>query len=289
MPTVLEVLQKSAEYLGRKGLERPRLEAEWLLARALGCGRLDLYLRFDQTLEEAQLERLREQVARRGRREPGQYVAGRAGFLDFEVGCDRRALIPRSETEELAELVFARVAEPPKAALDLGTGSGVLALALARRWPECRVVAVEASAEALELAKANAEALGLSARIQFLNTPWPEGLAGLGAFPVIVANPPYLTEAEWAAAQPEVRDWEPKAALVSAEQGLADLRAILRAGPECVTAGGLLAMETGPEQHAALTVEAAGIKDAAGRAAYGRTESVRDLSGRDRFFLAWRA
>jgi release factor glutamine methyltransferase len=292
MPTVLEVLQKSADFLGRKGLERPRLEAEWLLARALGCGRLDLYLRFDQPLEEAQLEPLREQVARRGRREPGQYIAGRAGFLDFEVGCDRRALIPRPETEELAELVFARVTEAPTAALDLGTGTGVLAIALARRWPECRVTALEASAAALELARANAAALGAGGRIRFLNTRWPEGFKELGPagrFQVVVANPPYLTEAEWAAAQPEVREWEPRAALVSGEEGLADLRAILRAAPECLAPGGLLAMETGTGHHAALAAEAAALTDAGGRAAYGRTESMRDMSGRDRFFLAWRA
>jgi len=288
-PTVLEVLQKTAEFLGRKGLERPRLEAEWLLAGALGCKRLDLYLRFDQPLTEEQLGPLREQVARRGRREPLQYITGRTGFLDFEVACDRRALIPRPETEELAELVFARTAEAPAAALDLGIGTGVLAFALARRWPECRVAALEASAAALELARANAAALGLAERIQFLNTRWPEGLAGAGTFGVITANPPYLTEAEWAAAQPEVRDWEPRAALVSAEEGLADLRAIVRAAPGSLAPGGLLALETGPEHHAALAEEAGALKGPTGARAYERMESARDLSGRDRFFLAWRA
>ena len=288
-PTVLEVLQKTADYLGRKGLEKPRLEAEWLLAGALGCGRLDLYLRFDEELGDGQLAPLRLQVGRRARREPLQYIAAQAGFLDFKVACDRRALIPRPETEELAEKVLAAVTVAPAAALDLGTGTGVLAIALARRWPECRVTAVEASGEALELARANAAGAGVAGRIQFLNTRWPEGLAGLGPFGVVVANPPYLSEAEWAAAAPEVREWEPRAALVSGEDGLADLRMIVQGAPGCLAAGGLLALETGPEHHAALAEEAGALKGPTGARAYERMESARDLSGRDRFFLAWRA
>ncbi len=289
MPTVLEVLQKTAEFLTRREIPKGRLEAELLLARALGCKRLDLYLRFDQPLTEAQLAPMREQVARRGKREPLQYIAGRAGFLDFEVTCDRRALIPRPETEELAELVFARMPTPPASALDLGTGTGVLALALARRWPEGKVSAAEASGDALKLAQANAAALGLSERIHFSPVGWPEIFAGKQEkFDLIVSNPPYLTEEEWATAAPEVRDWEPKAALVAAENGLADLRVILQSALYRMESGALLALETGPTQHGALAEIAAATK-IAGQPAYTRSESVRDLSGRDRFFLVWRS
>ena len=288
MAAVLEVLQKTAEFFARKEIPSPKLEAELLLARALGCKRLDLYLRFDQPLTEAQLTSLREQVARRARREPLQYIAGRAAFLDFEVACDRRALIPRPETEELAELVFAKVPTPPAAALDLGTGTGVLALAMARRWPECQVTAVEASEDTLALARANAGALGLAEHIQFRLARWPEALgAKLGNFGVIVANPPYLSEAEWAAAAPEVRDWDPRAALVAGEDGLADLRVILEGAPTILATGGLLALETGPDQHAALADIAAAIR-LDERPAYARTESARDLSRRHRFFFAWK-
>jgi release factor glutamine methyltransferase len=209
--------------------------------------------------------------------------------LDFEVACDRRALIPRPETEELAEQVFTRAPTPPAAALDLGTGTGVLALALARRWPECRVTAVEASEDTLALARANAGALGLAERLHFLPARWPEVfMTGLESFGVIVTNPPYLSEEEWAAAAPEVREWEPRAALVSAEAGLADLRAILESAPAILAAGGLLAMETGPGHHATLANIAAATKQD-GHSAYARMEGVRDLSGRDRFFFAWRA
>ncbi len=288
MPTVLEVLQKTAEFLSRREIPRGRLEAELLLARALACKRLDLYLRFDQPLAEAQLAPLREQVARRGKREPLQYIAGRAGFLDFEVACDRRALIPRPETEELAELVFSRLAAPPTAALDLGAGTGVLALAIARHWSECKVTAIEASQDTLALAQMNAATLGLTERMQFLNARWPEFFNQVpDRYYLVVSNPPYLSEEEWATAAPEVRDWEPKDALVAGENGLADLRAILQSAPVCLAPGGLLALETGPTQHAALSDIATAAKQA-GQAAYARTESVCDLSGRDRFFLAWR-
>ena len=289
MPTVLEVLQKTTEFLSRREIPSGRLEAELLLARALGCKRLDLYLRFDQTLSEAQLAPLREKVARRGRREPLQYIAGRSAFLDFEVACNRHALIPRPETEELAELVFSRFLTPPATALDLGTGTGVLALALARRWPDCKITAVDADPGTLALAQANALALGLQDRIRFVHARWPEVFSQeTGKFGLIVSNPPYLTEEEWAAAAPEVREWEPKGALVAPDDGLADLRAILDSAPACLAPGAMLALETGPSQHAALADIAIATK-LGGQAAYARTESARDLSNRNRYFLAWRS
>jgi release factor glutamine methyltransferase len=289
MPTVLEVLRKTAEFLGRKEVPSPRLEAELLLAGALGCKRLDLYLRFDQPLTEAQLVPLRDQVARRAKREPLQYITGRAGFLDFTVACDRRALIPRPETEELAELVFTRITSPPAAALDLGTGTGVLACAMARRWAQCKITAVDMSEDSLSLARANATTLDLGGRIQFVLANWFAGVpASEGGYGVIVSNPPYLTEAEWTAAQPEVRDWEPRGALVAQDNGLADLRHILAEAPAHLHAGGLLALETGIAQHPGLTALAAKLMGPDARAAYASTESLRDLSGRERFFLAWR-
>ena len=290
MPTVLEVLRKTAEFLGRKEVPSPRLEAELLLAGALGCKRLDLYLRFDQPLTEAQLAPLREQVARRAKREPLQYVTGRATFLDFTVACDRRALVPRPETEELAELVFSRVTTPPATALDLGTGTGVLACAMARKWPESRITAVDSSKEALALARANAAALSLAERIHFATANWFAGMPEVeGGYDVIVSNPPYLTEAEWAEAQPEVRDWEPRGALIAGENGLADLHRIIEGAPAHLRTGGLLVLETGPTHHAALAEMVAKIVTPDGRPAYISTESQKDLSGRARFFLATRA
>jgi len=288
MPTVLEVLQKTTDFLARREIPDAKLESELLLSAALGCRRLDLFLRFEQPLSEAQLTTLRDHVARRGRREPRQYIAGRTGFLDFEVACDRRALIPRPETEELAELIFSRVSTPPNTALDMGTGTGVLAIALARHWSDCRVVAIDADENTVALARSNAAALGLADRISFSCLRWPTDLAKLGSFGVIAANPPYLTEEEWATAAPEVRDWEPRAALVADDHGLADLRAIIQAAPAMLDSGGVLALETGIAHHAQLAA-IAGSVNLGGQPAYTRTESARDISRRDRFFLAWRA
>jgi release factor glutamine methyltransferase len=188
----------------------------------------------------------------------------------------------------LAELVFARVPTPPAAALDLGTGTGVLAIALARRWPKCRVVAIDADENTLALARSNAVALGLADHISFSCASWPAGLAELGSFGVIVSNPPYLTEEEWAAAAPEVRDWEPRTALVAADHGLADLRTIVQGTPSILESGGLLALETGIAHHAKLA-DIAASTSLNGKPTYAKTESARDLSRRDRFFLAWRA
>lgn len=283
MPTTLEVLHKTTEFFARREIVSPKLEAELLLARALGCKRLDLYLRFEQPLTESQLDILRTQVARRGKHEPPQYIAGRTGFLDFEVACDARALIPRPETEELAELIFSRLPTPPATALDLGTGTGVLAIAIARRWPECRVTAIDASRDTLSLAETNIAAVGVAGQVRCLAARWPEVFSsGLGQFDLIVSNPPYLTETEWATAAPEVREWEPRAALVAAENGLADLQFILQSAPASMKPGALLALETGIAQHTEL------LKIAAATQLYAPTESLRDLSKRERFFLAWR-
>jgi len=130
-------------------------------------------------------------VARRGKREPPQYIAGRAGFLDFEVACDGPRPHPRPETEELAELGFSRIASPPATALDLGTGTGALAIAIARHWPACRVTAVDGSREALALAESNIVTNNVADRVRCLPARWPEILStNLGSFDLIISNPP---------------------------------------------------------------------------------------------------
>ncbi len=271
---------KTAAFFEKRGLEQARLNAELLFAQALGCRRLDLYLQFERPLPEETLERLRVLVARRAKREPLQYIAGEAEFMDLKLRVDRRALIPRPETEELLEGVFARVGEgAPARVLDLGTGTGAIALALAQKYPGAAVTAVEASGEALSLARENAQRTGLGERVRFLGGAWFEPVAG-EVFDLIVSNPPYLTPEEVAQAQPEVRDWEPLGALVSGPEGLDDLFRIMDAAPEYLRAGGLLALETGIGHAGALSARA----QAAG---FARYEAAPDLSGRQRFFFAW--
>jgi release factor glutamine methyltransferase len=278
--TVLEIIKRTTEFLATKGVASPRLNAELLLGHVIGRRRMQLYLEFERPLTAAELDQLRPLVRRRGQQEPLQYVLGEAEFRGLRLKVDRRALIPRPETELLVELVhtWAGTQAPVLRALDLGTGSGAIAAALATLWPGAAVVAAERCPEALTLARENFAALGLEGRIQPVAATWFDGVP-TGPYDAIVSNPPYLTAAEVAATAPEVREHEPRAALQAPEEGLADLRAILEAAPGYLRPGGLLALETGCDHRAALCarLQAAGFQSVAAH---------QDLTGRDRFILA---
>ncbi len=279
MLTVLEVIQKTADFFTARGIESARLNAELLVGQALGLKRMALYLQFERVLSDAELAQIRPLVRRRGLREPLQYILGEVEFCGLRLKVDRRALIPRPETEYLVEQVVARCATAPARVLDLGTGSGALALALAKQYPDADVVAIDQSEDALALARENAESTGLAARVRWLRGSWYEPLTTGEAFDLIVANPPYLTEAETAAAAPEVRDFEPLSALRSGDDGMADLKVILEGAPAWLRPGGLLALETGIAQHAQL-------KDVVLRSGLTGFESVADLTARDRYVFA---
>jgi release factor glutamine methyltransferase len=280
MLTLLEIIKRTTEFLDQRGVEGARLNAELLVGHALGLKRMQLYLQFERPLTEAELERIRPLVKRRGAREPLQYVLGETEFAGLRLKVDRRALIPRPETEQLVALLSERGGPAPASILDLGTGSGALALACAAHFRAAEVVAVDRSAEALALARENAARCGLESRVRFLESDWFSALDPAARFELIVANPPYLSDAEVRAAEPEVRDFEPRGALSAGADGAADLERILREGRGRLADGGLLACETGPDQHARLLAVAAA-------AGYARAESRRDLAGRDRFILAF--
>lgn len=280
MLTVLEIIKRTTEFFDKRGVESARLNAELLIGHALGLKRMQLYLQFERPLTEPELEKIRPFVKRRGNREPLQHILGEAEFCGLKLKVDRRALIPRPETEYLVELLEKQVAVPPAAILDLGTGTGALALALAMKYPEARVTAVDQSVEALALAAENCAALGLAGRVSLLASDWFSAVPAGEKFQLIVSNPPYLTEAEVAAASPEVKDYDPKAALVAADEGCADLVQILKVARAFLADGGLLACETGIAQHARL-------REVATAAGYARVESLRDLTGRDRYLLAF--
>lgn len=282
MLSVNEVVRRSEDFLRQKGVPEPRLDAEHLVADALALRRLDLYLQWERPLVEAELEQIRLRVRRRAGREPLQHILGHVPFHDLKLKCDRRALIPRPETEELAEILIARLKDrPPARVADLGTGSGALALALAAAFPAAAVVATDRSPQALELARENALACGLAGRVEFVCTHWLQGVPG--PFDLIVANPPYLSASEVAAAEPEVRLFEPPEALVAASDGLADLGELLATSGPHLAPGGLLALETGISHHPRLL-------QAAQATGWTHTLSLRDACGRGnpRFFLAWR-
>jgi release factor glutamine methyltransferase len=285
-PRPLELARLAAEHLATRGVTDGRLDAELLLAHVLGIRRLDLYLQFERPLTDEEVAAYREAIRRRARREPLQYITGEAAFRELVLRVDPRVLIPRPETEVLVGEVldWARgeaAAGGALSALDVGTGSGAIALSLLREGPFGRVVATDVSAGALEVAAANAAALGLADRLELRAGSVWSAVGEVERFHVIVANPPYVMESERATLMPEVRDHEPGAALFSGPDGLEVVREIVGGARAHLRAGGLLALEVGVGQ--ASTV--AGLVSAAGLAS---PRVVVDLAGRERVVLAVR-
>ena len=280
MLSVLEIIKRTTGFFEQRGVESPRLNAELIIGHALGLKRMQLYLQFERLLTEPELEKIRPLVKRRGNREPLQYVTGETEFFGLKLKVDRRALIPRPETERLIELISQQMVAPPVSILDLGTGSGAIALSLAKTYPEAVVTAVEISEEALGLARENAAACGLTGRVKFVQSDWLSALPTGEKYQLIVANPPYLSDAETAEAQPEVKGFEPPMALSAGANGAAALEHIIGAARPYLTPGGLLACETGQAQHQALLTLAADR-------GYARAESRCDLTGRQRYLLAF--
>ncbi|EDY82194.1 methyltransferase, HemK family [Verrucomicrobiia bacterium DG1235] len=278
MLTVLDVIQRSSSFLEAKGVESARLNAEWLIASALGIDRMKLYMQFDRPLKEAELADMRSMVARRAKREPLQYIIGSAPFHELDLKVDARALIPRPETEQLVELVLGSLGEndAPYRIIDLGTGSGAIALALAFALPRAEIFAVDASREALELAQENALRCGLQNRVNFVLSDWFSDFDPEGEFDLIVSNPPYLTQEELESAEPEVREHEPVGALVADREGLSDLETILQGAFGRLKPGGMLWLETGIGHRAELLA----LCENAG---YAESLGIDDWSGRARF------
>jgi release factor glutamine methyltransferase len=250
--TVLEVLQSTTAYFKKRGVESPRLNAEHLLAHSLGRKRIELYLEFERQLDEAELAPLRELVRRRGQGEPLQHLLGTVEFCGRTFITDERALIPRPETEELAELLIVECQSRSAAlrVLDVGTGSGVIALSVAAQLPEAEVHAIDISDEALALARENAAQLKLSERVRFGRSNLLEQVDG--SFDVIVANLPYVASTERATLAREVlRD--PESALFGGPNGDEVIRALIIAAPGHLRPGGLLALEIGLGQAEGLS------------------------------------
>ena len=240
--TLLEVLQSTTAYFKKRAVESPRLNAEQLLAHALGRTRMELYLEFERELAEHELAPLRGLDRRRGEGEPLQHLLGTVEFCGLTFICDKRALVPRPETEQLVELVQSAIRDRRSAILDVGTGGGVIALSLANKFPDAQIYAVDISEDALSLARENATRLGLSARVQFRQSDLLETMDE--KFDLIVANLPYVSKQDRQSLSPEVlRD--PEVALFAGESGDELIRKLIEQTPEHLTPGGLLALEIG--------------------------------------------
>ncbi len=220
--SVRDALGGAVDALAAAGVESPRLDAELLLCEATGWDRVQLAASPTAAIPATAGRRFAEMVRRRLRREPVAYILGRKGFRHIELTVDRRVLIPRPETELLVELALEL---QPRRVLDIGTGSGAIALAIADELPECEVTAIDTSAAALDVARDNARRLGLEERVTFVEgplTPWPAE-----PFDLAVANLPYVSEAEWDGLEREVTEWEPREALLAGADGLDAIRSLL--------------------------------------------------------------
>lgn len=245
--TVLELLRRTRDYFAKKGIESARLDAECLLAHALGVERIQLYVDFEKPVEEAEVSRFRELVRRRAaERVPVAQLTGRREFWSLPLAVTPDVLVPRPETETLVEVALALFPERDAElrVLDVGTGSGAVALALARERPKARVTATDAAPAALEVARSNAASLGFEDRLRFEAGDLFEPVAG-ERFDLVVSNPPYL--AEGADVPPELAH-EPRAALFAGPDGSEVLRRLARGVPEVLEPGGAAAFEVDPGQ-----------------------------------------
>ena len=261
--TVLEAIQKSTGFLAKKGVESPRLQTELLLAHLLKLPRMKLYLNFDRGLTTPETDGLREFIKRRGQREPLQHITGSTSFCGYEIAVSRHALIPRPETELLAELGWkflqGRAGNPlpaePRAedcarhlALDFGTGTGCIAIALAAKCPDAKITALDISADALALAKQNALQNQVAERIGFLHGDGFGALAGKIQFDLLISNPPYIASAEIETLDPEVKDFDPRGALDGGADGLDFYRRLATEAKPFLKPDGKIMLEFGDGQ-----------------------------------------
>ncbi len=273
---VLDVLQSTTAYFKKRGIEDSRLNAEHLLAHVLRLTRMELYLEFERTLNETELAPLRELVRRRGEGEPLQHLLGTVEFCGESFLCDKRALVPRPETEQLVELVESRIENRESRIVDVGTGSGVIALSLAKKFQEAHVFAVDVSEDALALARENAIRLGLSGRVQLRKSHLLENLDE--RFDVIVANLPYIATQDRHTLSREVLH-DPDVALFAGARGDELVHELIEQAPERLRPGGLLALEIGLGQSQGLLSVLAEKK-------YRDIDSKNDYSGVIRFLFA---
>jgi release factor glutamine methyltransferase len=250
--TVLEAIQKSAEFLGKKNVESPRLQIELLLAHLLKMQRMNLYLNFERVLTPAEIDSLREFVKRRGQREPLQHIVGSTSFCGFEIAVSRHALVPRPETELLAEEGWKFLGENKTAALDFGTGTGCIAIAVAAKCPSAKIIGTDISTDTLALAEQNAIANKVAERIEFLQGDGFAAIAADSKFDLIISNPPYIPKAEIETLQPEVRDFDPRAALDGGADGLDFYRRISAEAKSFLKPDGKIILEFGDGQADAI-------------------------------------
>ena len=275
--TFLEVIQLSTDYLNRKGVPNSKVDTEWIVSSVTGKKRIELYLQFEDLVDGGELSEIRNLIVARGKRIPLQHILGKINFAGNEMLCDDRALIPRPETEYLTELVIKKLGKNFNGSiLDLGTGSGAIILALCKTLKSARGVGLDKSQNAVSLSKENLKLNNIK-NVSFEKLDWYSDKIE-DSFDVIISNPPYLSEEEWANAEPEVKKFDPKTALVANQNGIADLKKIIKIGGQNLKKGGGLFLEIGTDQKNELKENLSHN--------FENIEILKDLSNYDRFIFA---
>ena len=245
---IKDLLDKSTEYLDSKGIESPRLNAEWLLAHTLGKERIELYLQFDRLLTESETDKYRSLIKERVNKKPLQYIIGETDFMGIRLELDENVLIPRPETEQLVEVALERLkAHNGKAIkiLDVGTGSGNIAIALAKFLPAASITAIEISEKAIAIATRNAEQNEVANRIKFLVHDIKSDEFSQAGFDMIISNPPYIPLKTMDSLSPDVKEWEPEIALTDFSDGLAMISEVIKLSMGRLKENGIILLEIG--------------------------------------------
>jgi release factor glutamine methyltransferase len=278
---IIDLINSASEHLKNRGFENSRLEVERMLGNVLGFSRLELYMEFERPLTDAERDSFRSLYRRRLSREPLQHILGTAEFREIKVKSDRRAMIPRFETEFLVETAINLLKNIPTPYItDIGTGTGVIALSIAYEIPDSKIVAIDISKEALMLAEENARKLGLLQRIEFVESNLFCGIKDYGLFDAVISNPPYIKTNEIENLQPEVRIHDPRTALDGGDDGLKIVGKIISEAGDFLKTGGMLLIEIGDEQSEKVKE----IID--NTQVYSEIEILKDLADKNRIIKA---
>lgn len=274
-----DIVRMSHEFLAKKKVPSPKCDAEWIVSHASGKNRMEIYLDFEEIVPPELVAEIRKLVVERGRRVPLQHLMRTVEFCEILINCDSRALIPRQETERLVEIVMERVGDSfAGKILDLGTGSGAIVVALCKHMKKSVGLGMDNSADAISLARENADLSGLSEKIRFELFDWTLESFDSDRVDLLIANPPYLSEEDWLSCEPEVRIHDPRGALVSGEGGLSHIKALIKIAPQILQPDGYFFMEMGKGQ-------ADFVYDYSEKI-FAELEIVRDFAGIRRFLCA---